>query len=416
VTPRAAASAADKASGGESTSSGAILLALVPLALLAGLLALLVWWGPADALRVDGHPPVERLTFQRVELHERGITMDVLNDGPDPVTIAQVQVDDAYWTFTMEPTGPLSHMRQTRIELPYPWVEAETHAIRLITSTGVTFDYEVGVALPTPQPSARYFGLFSLIGLYVGVLPVAIGLLWFPWMSRLGRGGLDFVLALTVGLLLFLLVDSGFEGLEAAEMLPESYQGPALFSFAAFGAFLGLELLGSWLRARRRDVPGTGGTAWVLALLIAIGIGIHNLGEGLAIGAAFALGEAGLGALLIIGFTLHNTTEGLAIVAPLARETAERSTRPRVADLLVLGLIGGVPTIVGAWIGGFVYSGVWPAVFLAVGVGAIAQVVVQIVRQTLAGRPLMTYLTSPSVAAGLAVGFLVMYATGMIVG
>jgi zinc transporter ZupT len=407
VTPRAVAPAAERTS--ESPSAGSILLALVPLALLAGLLAVLVWWGPADALRGDGHPPVERLTFQRVELHERGITMDILNDGPDPVTIAQIQVDDAYWTFTMEPAGPLPHMRRTRIELPYPWVEAETHAIRLITSTGVTFDHEIGVALPTPRPNARYLGLFSLIGLYVGVLPVAIGLLWYPWMSRLGRSGLDFALALTVGLLLFLLVDSAFEGLEAAGMLPESYQGTALFSFAAFGAFLGLELFGSRLGARRRDTQGAGGTAWVLALLIAIGIGIHNLGEGLAIGAAFALGEAGLGALLILGFTLHNTTEGLAIVAPLARDTAERSTRPRVADLLLLG-------IVGAWIGGFVYSGVWPTVFLAIGVGAIAQVVVQIVRQTLAGRPLMTYLTSPSVAAGLAVGFLVMYATGMIIG
>jgi zinc transporter ZupT len=392
-----------------------MLFALLPLALLAALLSVLVWWGPADALRGEGHPPVERLTFQRVELDERGITMDVLNDGPDPVTIAQVQVDDAYWTFTMDPAGPLSHMRQARIQLPYPWVEAETHAIRLITSTGVTFDHEIGVALATPRPNARYFGLFTLIGLYVGVVPVAIGLLWFPWMSRLGRAGLDFVLALTVGLLLFLMVDSAFEGLEAAEMLPESYQGPALFFFAAAGAFLALELFGSWLRARRRDVPA-GRTGWVLALLIAIGIGIHNLGEGLAIGAAFALGEAGLGALLILGFTLHNTTEGLAIVAPLARESAERSTKPRVSDLLVLGLIGGAPTIAGAWIGGFVYSGVWPTVFLAIGVGAIAQVVVQIVRQTLADRPLMAYLTSPSVAAGLAVGFLVMYATGMIVG
>jgi zinc transporter ZupT len=388
---------------------------VLPLALLAALLAVLVWWGPADALRGDGHPPVERLTFQRVELDERGITMDVLNDGPDPVTIAQVQVDDAYWTFEMEPAGPLAHMRQTRIDLPYPWVEAETHAIRLITSTGVTFDYEIGVAVPTPRPSARYFALFTLIGLYVGVLPVAIGLLWFPWMSRLGRAGLDFVLALTVGLLLFLMVDSGFEGLEAAAMLPESYQGAALFVFTAAGAFLALELLGSWLRARRRDVP-TGRTGWILALLIAIGIGIHNLGEGLAIGAAFALGEAGLGALLILGFTLHNTTEGLAIVAPLARESSEGSPRPRIADLLVLGLIGGAPTIAGAWIGGFLYSGVWPTLFLAIGVGAILQVVVQIARQTLGERPLMTYLTSPAVAAGLAVGFLVMYATGMIIG
>ena len=414
MTPRSATTVAEKT--GLASSSSA-LLALLPLVLLAALLAVLVWWGPADALRGDGHPPVERLTFQRVELDARGITLDVLNDGPDPVTIAQVQVDDAYWTFTMEPGGPLAHLRHARIQLPYPWVEAETHAIRLITSTGITFDYEVAVALPTPTPNARYLGLFTLIGIYVGVLPVAIGLLWFPWLSRLGRSGLDFVLALTVGLLLFLVVDAAFEGIEAAQMLPESYQGPALFSFAALGAFLGLELLGSWLRARRRGASTEGRSAgWVLALLIAVGIGIHNLGEGLAIGAAFALGEAALGTLLILGFTLHNTTEGLAIVAPLARETAAGAARPRLSDLLWLGLIGGAPTIVGAWIGGFVYSGVWPTVFLAIGVGAIAQVIGQIVRQTLADRHVLAYLTTPSVAAGLGVGFLVMYATGMIIG
>jgi zinc transporter ZupT len=150
----------------------------------------------------------------------------------------------------------------------------------------------------------------------------------------------------------------------------------------------------------------------VLAVLIAVGIGLHNFGEGLAIGSAFALGEAALGTLLIVGFTLHNTTEGLAIVAPLARERRPVS----MGDLVKLGLIGGVPTIAGAWLGGFVYSPVWSVLFLALGVGAIAQVIGQILRQMTRDLPAPQALATAPVLGGLVTGFAVMYVTGMLVG
>ena len=387
------------------------LVALLPLALLGALLGLILWSGPADAIRGDGFPPVEQLAFQRVELGPDGIIVTVLNDGPDPVTIAQVQVDEAYWSFTSDAGRVLSHLGRATLAIPYPWVQGDAHVVRIVTSTGVTFDHEVAVAVETPRLDARFFLAFTLIGVYVGVIPVAIGLLWFPTVSRLGRTGLDFLLALTIGLLLFLLADAGHEGLQAAAVLPESFQGVVLFVFGALGAFLALETLGGWLRSKRRAASGTGyGTGWVLALLIATGIGLHNFGEGLAIGAAFALGEAALGSLLIIGFTLHNTTEGVAIVAPLARE------RVRIADFIRLGLIGGVPTIGGAWVGGLVYSPVWSVLFLAVGAGAIAQVVLQVSRQMAGGEPLARYLATTPVMSGLFAGFAIMYITGMMVG
>jgi zinc transporter ZupT len=223
---------------------------------------------------------------------------------------------------------------------------------------------------------------------------------------------MDFILALTIGLLLFLLVDGAEDGLEAAQTLPGSFQGGVLFVLAAGAAYLVLEWVGETLKKRRPTARGAGGGGWVLAVLIAVGIGLHNFGEGLAIGSAFALGEATLGVLLIVGFALHNTTEGLAIVAPLARE----KQRVGMADLIKLGLIGGAPTIAGAWLGGLVYSPVWSVLFLAIGVGAIAQVTRQIARQLGRGAAEQRAFTTTPVLAGLFAGFAVMYATGMLVG
>ena len=398
--------------GGAGRVRGATLwaLAALPLVLLGGLLGVLFWSGPLDVVRGEGYPPVEELAFQRVELGPEGIVATVLNDGPDPVTIAQVQVDEAYWSFTAEPGTTLAHLGRTTLTIPYPWVEGDAHALRLVTSTGVTFDHEVAVAVETPTPDARFFGIFTLIGLYVGVIPVAIGLLWLPLVSRVGRTGLDFLLALTIGLLLFLLVEAGHDGLEAAARAPSSFQGVALFVFGALAAFVGLETVGGWLRARRRATGASAGRGWILAQMVATGIGLHNLGEGLAIGAAFALGEATLGTVLIVGFMLHNTTEGLAIVAPLAKEPV------RVSWLLRLGLLGGAPTIVGAWVGGLIYSPIWSVLFLALGAGAIAQVVVQLTRQVVGEESVAGYVTTPPVAGGLFAGVTVMWVTGLVIG
>lgn len=152
-----------------------------------------------------------------------------------------------------------------------------------------------------------------------------------------------------------------------------------------------------------------------ISMMIAIGIGWHNFGEGLAIGATMLLGEVALSTFLIVGFTLHNTTEGLAIVAPIAK--IERSRRMMIRRLVMMGLIAGVPTIAGTWIGGFLYSPIAAVIFLSVGAGAIFQVVYSLISWISHHQKSGTSSSflSGHVIAGFITGLLIMYLTGLLV-
>jgi zinc transporter ZupT len=383
----------------------AILLALLPLVLLAGVLALIV---ATDAgLGERAVPPIETLNVQRVLLPEPGmIELEVVNAGPDPITIAQVMVDEAYWQYEIAP-GPTLERRDTAtISIPYPWVQDEAHGIALLSETGVLFETDIPVAIQSPEADAASFAQFALVGLYVGIVPVSLGLLWYPSMRRLGRRGMNFVLALTVGLLAFLAVDMWGEAQEIALGAAGFLDAPVLVPLLALLTVALLMVVGNALRGRTGESDGLG-----LAYRIAGGIGLHNLGEGLAIGSAFAIGEVALGVFLILGFTLHNVTEGVGIAAPVVGEH-----RPSLAHFAALAAVAGFPAILGTWIGAFTYSPFWTTIFFAVGIGAILQVVVEVGRliarsQAKAGEPAMTWTTFGGVAAGIAV----MYATGLLV-
>ena len=346
-------------------------------------------------------PAIEEIAVERTELRPGVIELRVRNDGPDKVQLAQVIVNDAYIGEASLPTGPIGRLDQATVRIPYLWTEGEAYEIALLTSTGVTIDHVIAAASLTPKTDIGFFGLLGLLGLYVGLIPVAMGMVWLPFARRAREPAVRFMLALTVGLLAFLAVEAIVEGIAQARLGAQSFGGASLVALGAILAYVAMRGVDGWLSRRR---AGTGG--WHAAMLVAIGIGLHNLGEGLAIGGAYSAGELALGAFLVIGFAIHNTTEGLAIVAPIARE------RPALGRLVVLGLIAGLPVVPGIWVGALSFTPQLTAFLLGVGAGAIAQVIQQIA-PTLRPREDARGL-EPVVAFGLAAGLIVMWGTGLI--
>jgi zinc transporter ZupT len=378
------------------------LLALFPFLLLIALIAGFVALNPLSRF-TGAFPPLEELTFQRVLFPESNqIQVTVINGGPDPVTIAQVLVDDAYWQFDISPGNTLKRLEQATIDLTYPWVDGEPLPIVLITSTGVTFAHEVEVAVQSPQTGVANLLSYGLLGIYVGIIPVALGMLWYPFMRQIDRKWMNVILALTVGLLVFLFVDTLLEAFEIGQALPGVYQGTPLILFGTLFSFGIILAVGQ----RRGDKTPIG-----VATLIALGIGLHNLGEGLAIGAAFATGAAALGSFLVIGFTLHNITEGVGIAAPMIR-----GETPKLPIFIGLALLAGAPAILGTWIGGFAFSPLLAVIFLSLGAGAILQVIWEVGKLIVndarrQGQPAVSWLNF----AGLTAGILVMYLTAFLV-
>lgn len=383
-------------------SRGAMLAwLLVPLALLAAA----VWWLVAtDPLAAfdNGAPPVENLTVERTVLDASGMRMLVRAGGSEPMSIAQVQVNAAYWEFTQEPSGALDRGQTAWIDIPFPWVVGEAHNVTFVTNTGATFAREIPVAVATPEPTAANLYSQAILGAFVGILPVAVGLAFYPALRGAGPNVMDFLLALTVGLLGFLFLDTLEDAFDFAAQSAALFQGAAMVVLAASATFLVLMAVG-----RRDGAPA--GVA--LSAYIAIGIGLHNFGEGLAIGAAFAAGASGLGTFLVIGFTLHNITEGIGIAAPILHR------RPPIATFIGLALLAGGPAVLGMWLGSLAYAPQWSALFLAIGAGAIAQVIVEVAallaRRRGSGGSAMAL--HPAVLAGLASGVGFMYLTAMLV-
>ena len=426
-------------------SAKMVAVALVPLAVLTAMIAFI--FGPGQQFLGAG-TPLPEISIERIEFQEGGkIIAFIRNTGPIDVTVAQADVNDRILPAAIEPSKELSRLAEAKVIIPFPWNEGEPYEIGVTSSDGTRFSKGIDAAAPAPTPDIEQAAFFALIGTYVGVIPVLAGLLWLPFIKRLSLRKYRFFLSLTAGLLVFLGIDALVEGSEiSAESVAGVFNGQILIALVTILSFLALMYASTKLGER-----GKGRTAQeeeeeeevdklsssydsmhtsqaktldqqqyhhlvvkpvAIALMISIGIGLHNFGEGLAIGASVVLGEIALSTFLIVGFMLHNTTEGFAIVAPLAKARVRRM----VGKLIIMGLIAGVPTIIGTWIGGFIYSPVAAIIFLSIGAGAIFQVVFLIYQGMVrAEADRGKILSDASIIAGFAAGMLIMYVTGLMI-
>jgi zinc transporter ZupT len=345
-------------------------------------------------------PPVEALTVDKVRLSPGEMAFTVRADGSRPLTIAQVQVDGAWRTFTAEPSATIGRLGSALISIPYSWIDGEAHHVVFLTSTGAAFDHTIEVAVAEPEWRALAFTELLLVGILLGIVPVSIGLLFYPALRTLPAAGLRFVLALTVGLLVYLLIDTLGEGLERGAATLDRLRGTSAVWVAAALTTLLLLAVG-----RRGGAP----QGLRLSAFIALGIGLHNFGEGLAVGAAIATGAAALATFLVVGFVIHNVTEGVGIAAPLAT-----AARPSLATFVGLAALAGLPAVGGVLLGTAAVSPYWTAIAFGIGAGAILQVIIE-VGAFLARRDGAAALAGPAGAGGVVAGLLIMYATALLV-
>ncbi len=385
------------------------LWALVPLLLLAGVVALFASTG-TSLLDLVGRapPPLDQFNVRRVEFKPGEIRIRVTNPQRPKLTIASVTVDDAIVPYRLDGPAALDRLRSSTIIVPFQWVEDDPYTVGVTSSTGIQTTFDIPAAVEARGPSLRGFIGYSIIGFLVGVVPVALGLGWLPSLRRADARWIAAFMALTAGLLSFLAFDAFAEALGLQAKLPGGFQGTGLILLGVAASYLGLTFVSQRLSARgqrERNAPLEGAA---LATLVAIGIGLHNLGEGLAIGSSIALGELALGTFLIIGFMVHNITEGLGIAAPIAGGATVSRAR-----LAALALVAGAPAIVGGWIGGFLTSDLLGVLFFSLAVGAALQVVVEVGRYVARRAP--GGLRSGHVVAGYLAGIVVMYVTGLLV-
>jgi zinc transporter, ZIP family len=379
-----------------------LLLLLIPLILLAGVIALFLSTG--GGLDLEAPVPVENLAVERYHLEPNRIELHIQNTGPEELTVASVIINEAVMPFTVTPSATIPRLGRASIHVNYAWSYGEAYGITIFTGNAVPFAVDIPVAFETPQPSPRTFWAFTLIGLYVGVIPVFLGIFWFPALRQLGRRTMTFLMAVTAGLLIFLGLDTLTEALEVAAEVPSTFQGIGLIGIGSVATFLLLDTIS------RRQTEITGSDTerrLAVALMIAIGIGFHNLGEGLAIGAAYNVGEIALGTFLVVGFIIQNITEGLGIIAPVLRD------RPSLGRLALMGLIGGAPAIVGAWIGGYTPSAFLAVLFLAIGTGAIFEVVYEIAK--LIQKDTARESMPMTVFSGVLTGMVLLWVTGLLI-
>ncbi|AFZ71444.1 ZIP family metal transporter [Natronobacterium gregoryi] len=213
--------------------------------------------------------------------------------------------------------------------------------------------------------------MLTVIGSIAGIIPVVIGMLWFPFIRELEPRYLHAFMALAAGVLAFIALEMTEDVFEHAGAAESTSLALALGAGGVTATFAVMYLASRWRQRKMADVEKSG---LEIAYLVALALGLHSIGEGLGIGVAYVQGDASLVMLLVLAFVMHNVMEGPTVVAAVARD---RETPP-LRHFAAMGIIAGGPVILGGWIGSFAQSDVLAALFFGIAIGAILQVLIEV--------------------------------------
>ncbi|WP_440764594.1 ZIP family metal transporter [Natronorubrum sp. DTA7] len=219
--------------------------------------------------------------------------------------------------------------------------------------------------------TADMLWMLTIIGAIAGIIPVLIGMLWFPFIRDLDPRYLHAFMALAAGVLVFIAVEMTEEIFEYSAAAESTGFAAALAVVGVGGTFLVMYAASEWRQRKMADQQKSG---LEIAYLVALALGLHSLGEGLGIGVAYVAGDASLVMLLVLAFVMHNVMEGPTIVAAVARDRAT----PPLYHFVAMGAIAGGTVILGGWVGSFGQSTLLAVLFYAIAIGAILQVLIEV--------------------------------------
>ncbi|MCY3854241.1 MAG: divalent cation transporter [Thaumarchaeota archaeon] len=343
-----------------------------------------------------------KISIEQIDFVESEIRVSVRNTGHIPVNIVMADVNDRIQSANIEPNKKLERFDTALIHIPFEWSKSKPYAIGLTTEDGIRFEKKVESAFYLLKPTFDVVLLLVTLGIYVGIFPILIGFSWLPFMKKFKKY-YSFFLSFTVGLLFFLVIETSVELFDLSQHLDSSFNSTTLILIIILLTAFGLYHLD--YNVINRNQSGLKRSSIAISLMISVGIGLHNFGEGIIIGTSINLGKIALGNFLVIGFALHNITEGFAISTPLTKENL------LVKYLFVLLPIAGLPTIFGLLVGGFTNSLIVNIIFISLGIGSISYVILTIMKWI----NKQYFILNKDITTGISSGMCIMYIISIIV-
>lgn len=380
-----------------------VLLGILSLGLLAGV-SYFFWNNNGLEMVLPAGAAPEAIHFEATNLQPGQFMFTLRNSTPKAITITTANINESILPFVIKPDKTIPPLGKATLYITYPWVQGEAYNIDITTSDSSTFHTIVDSASATPPLTTPFMLNLTLIGLIIGLIPMFIGMTWFPVITRAGAGLYLFLMALAVGLLVYLGIAVANQALENTQGIGGAFQGIELLVVGSAVTFALLHALGHLGGGARKEEKAH---ALQQAWMVTTRISLQNLAEGLAVGAIFSFGVTGLGFLLIVGLIFQNLVEGLRLIASMEKE--ERS----LLRLFVMGLMAGIPAILGIWIGGATDSQLFQIFLFSIGAGAVFESVYSLYMQI---HGITVHQPKPfTVFLGFAFGLMAIFAAGMFI-